>query len=130
QQPMPGHKNMDTNPHGWEVEYRHFTINGRCLGHGEPIRVKEGQTVLFHFLNASATNSVRFALPGHRFQVVALDGNPVPHPHLVDVLELGTAERMAGQSVCCRSRREHLPAGQRAWESWSNTLTAAASPAG
>jgi len=94
QQPLPGHKSMDTNPHGWEVDYRHFTINGRCLGHGEPIRVKEGQTVLFHFLNASATNSVRFALPGHRFEVVALDGNPVPHPQLVDVLELGTAERI------------------------------------
>jgi len=26
--------------------------------------------------------------------VVALDGNPVPHPQLVDVLELGTAERI------------------------------------
>jgi FtsP/CotA-like multicopper oxidase with cupredoxin domain len=93
QQPMQDHK-KDTKPHGWEVDYRHFTINGRCLGHGEPIRVKEGQTVLFHFLNASATDSVRFALPGHRFQVVALDGNPVPHPQVVDVLELGTAERI------------------------------------
>ena len=37
---------------------------------------------------------MRFALPGHRFQVVALDGNPVPRPQLVDVLELGTAERI------------------------------------
>jgi FtsP/CotA-like multicopper oxidase with cupredoxin domain len=93
QQPMVEHR-QDTNPHGWEVDYRYFTINGRCVGHGEPIRVKEGQTALFHFLNASATNSVRFALPGHRFQVLALDGNPVPHPQLVDVLELGTAERI------------------------------------
>ena len=93
QPPMPGHQ-KDTKPHGWEVQYRHFTINGSCLGHGEPIRVKEGQTVLFHFLNASATDSARFALPGHRFQVVALDGNPVPHPQPVDVLELGTAERI------------------------------------
>ena len=91
---MPAHKNKDTKPHGWEVGYRHFTINGKCLGYGEPIRVKEGQRVLFHFLNASATESVRFALPGHRFQVVALDGNPVPRPQLVDVLELGTAERI------------------------------------
>jgi len=32
--------------------------------------------------------------PGHQFQVVALDGNAVPHPQLVDVLELGTAERI------------------------------------
>ena len=55
---------------------------------------RRARRVLFHFLNASATDSVRFALPGHRFQVVALDGNPVPHPQLVDVLELGTAERI------------------------------------
>jgi FtsP/CotA-like multicopper oxidase with cupredoxin domain len=94
QRAMPQHKGKSTKPHGWEVGYRHFTINGKCLGHGEPIRVKEGQRVLFHFLNASATESVRFALPGHRFRVVALDGNPVPRPQLVDVLDLGTAERV------------------------------------
>ena len=27
-------------PHGYEVGYKFFTINGRMLGHGEPIRVK------------------------------------------------------------------------------------------
>lgn len=53
-----------------------------------------GQRVLFHILNASATGNIQLALPGHRFQVVALDGNPVPHPALVDVLDLGTAERV------------------------------------
>jgi FtsP/CotA-like multicopper oxidase with cupredoxin domain len=94
QLPMPGRRNKDTKPHGREVRYRYFTINGKCLGYGEPIRVKEGQRILFHFLNASATENVRFALPGHRFQVVALDGNPVPRPQPVDVLELGTAERI------------------------------------
>jgi FtsP/CotA-like multicopper oxidase with cupredoxin domain len=92
--PMPPPKESDPNGHGFEVRYRRFTINGKCLGYGEPIRVKEGQRVLFHFLNASATESVRFAFPGHRFQVVALDGNPVPRPQMVDVLELGTAERI------------------------------------
>jgi FtsP/CotA-like multicopper oxidase with cupredoxin domain len=88
------HKGEGSMSHGWEVGYRYFTINGKCLGYGEPVRVKEGQRVLFHFLNASATESVRLALPGHRFQVVALDGNPVPRPALVDVLELGAAERI------------------------------------
>jgi FtsP/CotA-like multicopper oxidase with cupredoxin domain len=91
---MPQHRNKDTKQHGWEVGYRYFTINGKCLGHGEPVRVKEGQRILFHFLNASATESVRLALPGHRFQVVALDGNAVPRPQLVDVLDLGTGERI------------------------------------
>jgi FtsP/CotA-like multicopper oxidase with cupredoxin domain len=84
----------DEKPNGWEIGYQRFAINGKCLGHGEPVRVKEGQRVLFHFLNASATENIQLALAGHRFQVVALDGNPVPRPQLVDVLELGTAERI------------------------------------
>ena len=84
----------DATPNGWEIGYQRFTINGKCLGHGEPVRVKQGQRVLFHFLNASATENIKLALPGHRFQVVALDGNPVPHPDFVEVLELGTAERI------------------------------------
>jgi len=81
-------------PNGWEIGYQRFTINGKCLGFGEPVRVKEGQRVLFHFLNASATENIQLALPGHMFQVVALDGNPVPHPQAVEVLDLGTAERI------------------------------------
>ena len=81
-------------PNGWEVGYEKFTINGKCLGFGEPVRVKEGQRVLFHFLNASATENIQLALPGHVFQVVGLDGNPVPRPQPVEVLELGTAERI------------------------------------
>ncbi len=48
------------------------------LGEGEPIRVREGERVLFHVLNASATETRSLALPGHVFRVVALDGNPVP----------------------------------------------------
>jgi len=91
--PIPIQK-KDETPNGWEIGYQRFTINGKCLGYGEPLRVKEGQRVLFHFLNASATEVIQLALPGHQFQVVALDGNPVPHPHPVDVIELGTAERV------------------------------------
>jgi FtsP/CotA-like multicopper oxidase with cupredoxin domain len=82
-------------PNGWEIGYQRFTINGKSLGYGEPVRVKEGQRVLFHILNASATENIQLALPGHRFQVVALDGNPVPQPQSVEVLELGTAERIS-----------------------------------
>ncbi len=79
---------------GFEVGYESFAINGRMLGHGEPIRVKQGERVLFHVLNASATEIRSLALPGHSFQVLALDGNPVPTPALVPVLWLGTAERV------------------------------------
>jgi FtsP/CotA-like multicopper oxidase with cupredoxin domain len=82
-------------PHGYEVGYGSFTINGRMLGHGEPVRVKQGERVLFHVLNGSATEIRSLALPGHTFQVVAMDGNPIAKPVSVPVLWLGTAERIS-----------------------------------
>lgn len=82
-------------PHGYEVGYRSFTINGRMLGHGDPIRVKQGERVVLHILNGSATEIRSLALPGHTFQVVALDGNAVANPAQVPVLWLGTAERIS-----------------------------------
>jgi FtsP/CotA-like multicopper oxidase with cupredoxin domain len=82
-------------PHGYEVSYGLFSINGRMLGKGEPVRVKAGERVLFHILNASATEIRSLALPGHMFKVVALDGNPVPTPVDVPVLWLGPAERVS-----------------------------------
>ena len=82
-------------PKGYEVGYQFFTINGHMLGHGEPIRVKQGQRVLFHILNGSAGEIRSLAMAGHRFRVVALDGNPVPHPVDVPVLWIGTAERIS-----------------------------------
>ena len=82
-------------PHGYEVGYRYFTINGRMLGHGEPVSVKQGERVLFHVLNGSATEIRSLALPGHSFKVVALDGNAVPKSAEVPVLWLGTAERIS-----------------------------------
>lgn len=82
-------------PKGYEVGYKTFTINGRKLGHGEPIRVKYGERVLFHILNGSASEIRSLALPGHTFKVVAMDGNPVPHPAEVPLLWIGTAERIS-----------------------------------
>jgi FtsP/CotA-like multicopper oxidase with cupredoxin domain len=82
-------------PHGFEVGYSLFSINGRMLGHGDPIRVKARERVLFHIVNASATEIRSLALPGHTFEVIALDGNPVATPVKVPVLWLGTAERIS-----------------------------------
>jgi FtsP/CotA-like multicopper oxidase with cupredoxin domain len=82
-------------PHGFEVGYSLFSINGRMLGHGDPIRVKAGERVLFHIVNGSATEIRSLALPGHTFEVIALDGNLVPTPAKVPVLWLGTAERIS-----------------------------------
>jgi FtsP/CotA-like multicopper oxidase with cupredoxin domain len=76
------------------VSYEHASFNDKLLGAGEPIRVREGERVLFHFLNASATEDVVLALPGHRFTILALDGNPVPNPAPVEVLSLSVAERI------------------------------------
>jgi FtsP/CotA-like multicopper oxidase with cupredoxin domain len=80
---------------GFEFGYELFGINGRMLGHGEPVRVKAGEHVLLHVLNASATEIRSLALPGHLFRIVALDGNPVPTHADVPVLWLGTAERVS-----------------------------------
>jgi len=82
-------------PKGYEVGYDLFSINGRMLGQGEQVRVKAGERVLFHVLNASATELRSLALPGHVFRVTALDGNPVPTQADVPVLWLGTAERIS-----------------------------------
>lgn len=82
-------------PKGYEVSYDLFSINGRMLGNGDPIRVKEGERVLFHVLNASAGEIRSLALPGHTFRVVALDGNAVPTSAEVPVLWIGTAERIS-----------------------------------
>jgi FtsP/CotA-like multicopper oxidase with cupredoxin domain len=84
----------DWGPSMVEIGYRIGSINGKALGHGEPIRVKEGQRVLFHILNASATENIQIALPGHEFLVTALDGNPVPQPQKVPSLDLGAGERI------------------------------------
>ncbi len=74
--------------------YEVSTVNGRTLGFGEPLRVKTGQQVLFHIVNTSATDPHWVALAGHRFLVIALDGNPVPQRQLVPMLRLSPAERV------------------------------------
>ena len=79
---------------GSDVGYKYATINGHMLGAGEPIRVKQGQRVLLRLLNASATENVILALPGHQFKIIAMDGNPVPNPRSVEVLSLAVAERV------------------------------------
>ena len=90
----PSLAHMGPSNNGFEIEYRYASFNGKALGHGEPIRVRRGERVLFRILNASATDDVSIALPGHHFKVIAMDGNPVPNPQNVDVLLLGVAERI------------------------------------
>jgi FtsP/CotA-like multicopper oxidase with cupredoxin domain len=77
------------------VRYVSSSINGRQLGHDAPIQVRQGQQALFHILNASATESHWLTLPGHQFQVMALDGFPVATQAKVETLRLGPAERVS-----------------------------------
>ena len=76
------------------VNYVSSTINGRQLGHDDPIQVRAGQQVLFQILNASATEPHWLVFPGHTFQVIALDGRPVATQAKVQLLRLGPAERI------------------------------------
>jgi FtsP/CotA-like multicopper oxidase with cupredoxin domain len=79
---------------GLEAMYQAATLGDRMLGHGEPIRVRQGERVLFRLLNASGSMGISLALAGHRFTVIALDGNPVPTPVTLDTLKLDVAERV------------------------------------
>ena len=87
-------KVLDTRPAGLEVGYQMYSINNKALGAGEPIRVQQGQRVLVHLLNASASMNRQIALAGHKFQILALDGNPVPAPQTVEMITIGPGERV------------------------------------
>lgn len=84
----------DPRPNGLEVSAPLYSINDKMLGAGEPLRVRSGQRILMHLLNASASQIHRVALSGHQFQVIALDGNPVPSPQPVGVIEIAPGERV------------------------------------
>ena len=91
-EPFTTHMGPPNN--GFEIGYKYASFNDKMLGHGDPIRVRAGERVLFRILNASATDDLHIAIPGHQFQVVALDGNPVPTPRAVNVLQIAVAERI------------------------------------
>ena len=78
--------------------YAVATINGKAMGFGEPLRVKQGQRILLHVLNTSPTEVHWIALAGHSFLVVALDGNPVPTPRTIPMLRLAPAERVSAMA--------------------------------
>jgi FtsP/CotA-like multicopper oxidase with cupredoxin domain len=77
-----------------DAAYDYSTIDGRMLGHADPVKVREGQRVLLHVLNASASMMHWLALAGHELTVVAMDGNPVPAPTPTPAIRLGAAERI------------------------------------
>jgi FtsP/CotA-like multicopper oxidase with cupredoxin domain len=90
-----GGRDLPTDDGSMNPAYDFSTINGKILGFGEPIRVKPSERILFHILNSSPTEVHWIALAGHRFEVIALDGNAVPTPQTVDQLRLAPAERVS-----------------------------------
>jgi len=77
-----------------EPGYGYSTIDDRMLGFGDPLKVREGQRILLHLLNASAGLIHWLALAGHELTVVAMDGNPVSTPSPVPAIRVGPAERI------------------------------------
>ena len=71
------------------------TINGKMLGFGVPIKVKQGERVMMHILNSSPTEMHWISFSGHSFKVIALDGNVVPEQKSVAMLRLSPAERVS-----------------------------------
>src|SRR6201994_1389778 len=59
---------LNPDPNGLEVGSMTYSINDKALGSGDPIRVREGQRLLIRFLNASAIENRRIALPGHKMK--------------------------------------------------------------
>ena len=79
---------------GLEVTSTIYSISIQPEGSPNPIRVRKGQKLLIHFLNASAIENRTIALAGHKMRVISMAGNPVPTPQLVDFLYLGAGERI------------------------------------
>jgi FtsP/CotA-like multicopper oxidase with cupredoxin domain len=77
-----------------DAAYEYSTINDHMLGFGDPVKVRVGQRVLLHLLNASASMIHWLALAGHDLTVIAMDGNPVPTPSPMPAVRLGPAERV------------------------------------
>ncbi|MEO6800438.1 MAG: multicopper oxidase domain-containing protein [Rhodanobacter sp.] len=119
-------------PPGYELAYESFAIKGKMLRHGEPVKVRHGERVLLHVVNASATENRSLALPGHTFKVVALDGNRCRIRR--SYLSCGSAPPSASPpSWRCSVRASGssvirpTPIATRAWASWSSTRAPAAS---
>lgn len=65
-------------------EFNTFTINGNIFPYIDPIKVREGERVLIRIINGGTTAFHPMHTHGHEFELVALDGNPVPEAAVQD----------------------------------------------
>jgi FtsP/CotA-like multicopper oxidase with cupredoxin domain len=99
---------------GCEVGDQWVTINGRLLSHCDPLLAG---SVLLHVLNASATTPYSLELPGHSFEVLALDGNAVPSPARAPALCLSPGERITARLAINEPARWLVQAaGSEVWD--------------
>ncbi len=75
-----------------DVTYPLHLINGQAPADPHVISAKPGQRIRMRLINAGSDTAYRFAVGGHRLEVVASDGFPV-QPVEVDQLILGMGER-------------------------------------
>lgn len=59
-------------------EFNTFTINGRIFPDTDVISIKKDERILIRMINAGTAAFHPMHTHGHNFEVVALDGNPVP----------------------------------------------------
>ena len=63
-----GAREMTSDDGSMMPVYEVSTINGKMLGFGEPLKVKQGERVMMHILNSSPTEVHWVALAGHSFE--------------------------------------------------------------
>jgi FtsP/CotA-like multicopper oxidase with cupredoxin domain len=87
---------------GCEVGYSAVTLNGQLPG---TLRASPGELVRLQVLNAGATETYLLELPGHVFEVTAVDGTPLATPVRVGTLQLSPGERVTAQVVVSQPTR-------------------------
>jgi len=75
------------------LNYDTFTLNGKTYSAAPPLTVRQGERVRLRLINANATDTQIFALPGHRLTVTHTDGNALQQPVQVEAVPLGVGER-------------------------------------
>jgi FtsP/CotA-like multicopper oxidase with cupredoxin domain len=87
---------MRRTARGCDVGYSAVSVNGRLPG---PLRATVGERLALNVVNAGATETYHLELPGHDFEVTALDGMPLPAPSRVGSLRLSPGERVTAHVV-------------------------------
>jgi FtsP/CotA-like multicopper oxidase with cupredoxin domain len=74
--------------------YDTFTINVRAFPFTQPLDVREGERVRIRIINAGYEEHYMHS-HSHRFEIVALDGNPVQGvPQVRDTVTVGPGQRV------------------------------------